>query len=366
MAVYLGLDTSNYTTSAALYDTAQDAVMQAKQLLPVRPGEKGLRQSDAVFHHTVQLPGVLSRLTLPEHLAGIGVSVRPRNAEGSYMPCFLCGEGAADMLGQALHVPVYRTSHQIGHILAALYSAKAESLLHAPFLAFHVSGGTTDCVLCEPDAETLLRITPVGTSLDLKAGQAVDRVGVMLGLSFPCGQALEALAVKSTRRFTYRPTMKGCDCCLSGLENQCRRQLEDGMPPEDIAAGWALGVFVGCAVPFGLQLVISIPLALMMRVSKIGATLGTFVTNPVTIFFIYPAQTFVVNRLLFGGSLTYARLAATEWTWAAVRRLGADVMASFFLGGFLLAIVMTPLAYFAVYRIVVRARARRARRGRAA
>ncbi|MBQ8927083.1 MAG: peptidase M22 [Oscillospiraceae bacterium] len=236
MAVYLGLDTSNYTTSAALYDTAQDAVMQAKQLLPVRPGEKGLRQSDAVFHHTVQLPGVLSRLTLPEHLAGIGVSVRPRNAEGSYMPCFLCGEGAADMLGQALHVPVYRTSHQIGHILAALYSAKAESLLHAPFLAFHVSGGTTDCVLCEPDAETLLRITPVGTSLDLKAGQAVDRVGVMLGLSFPCGQALEALAVKSTRRFTYRPTMKGCDCCLSGLENQCRRQLEDGMPPEDIAA----------------------------------------------------------------------------------------------------------------------------------
>ena len=140
------------------------------------------------------------------------------------------------------------------------------------------------------------------------------------------------------------------------------KMVHDPLPPEDIAAGWALGVFVGCAVPFGLQLIISIPLAMMMRVSKIGATLGTFITNPVSIFFIYPAQTFVVNRLLFGGSLTYSKLANTEWTWAAVRRLGAEVMASFFLGGFLLAIVITPIAYFAVKRVVVRSRAWRAKR----
>ena len=140
------------------------------------------------------------------------------------------------------------------------------------------------------------------------------------------------------------------------------KMVRDPLPPEDIAAGWALGVFVGCAVPFGLQLIISIPLAMMMRVSKIGATLGTFITNPVSIFFIYPAQTFVVNKLLFGGSLTYSKLADTEWTWAAVRRLGAEVMASFFLGGFLLAIVLTPIAYFAVKRVVVRSRAWRAKR----
>ena len=140
------------------------------------------------------------------------------------------------------------------------------------------------------------------------------------------------------------------------------KMVHDPLPPEDIAAGWALGVFVGCAVPFGLQLIISIPLAMMMRVSKIGATLGTLITNPVSIFFIYPAQTFVVNRLLFGGSLTYSRLEETEWTWAVVRRLGAEVMASFFLGGFLLAIVLTPIAYFAVKRVVVRSRAWRAKR----
>lgn len=138
--------------------------------------------------------------------------------------------------------------------------------------------------------------------------------------------------------------------------------LRDPLPPEDIAGGWALGMFIGCAIPFGMQLVIAIPLAIMMRVSKLGATMGTFITNPVSIFFIYPAQTYLVNKMLFGGSLTYEKLADTEWTWAAVRRLGADAMVSFFLGGFLLAAVLTPITYFIVKRIIVRSRERRLRR----
>ncbi len=138
--------------------------------------------------------------------------------------------------------------------------------------------------------------------------------------------------------------------------------IKEPLPPEDIAAGWALGVFVGFSIPFGLQLIVSIPLALMMRVSKIGATIGTFVTNPISIFFIYPAQTFIVNKFVFGGSLTYSKLAETEWTWSAVRRLGAETMASFFLGGIFLAIIMTPIAYFIVKRVVVRARAWRERK----
>ncbi len=131
-----------------------------------------------------------------------------------------------------------------------------------------------------------------------------------------------------------------------------RKIVREALPPENIAAGWALGMFIGCAIPFGLQLIISIPLAMMMRVSKLGATLGTFITNPVTIFVLYPAQTYVVNKLLFGGSLTFARLMDMEWTWAAVRRLGAEAIASFFLGGFLMAIILTPVTYFLVLRLV--------------
>jgi len=235
MALYLGLDTSNYTTSAALYDSGTRQVIQAKKLLPVKPGEKGLRQSDAVFHHTIQLPEVLARLNIPgQELSRIGVSVRPRNAEGSYMPCFLCGQGAAEMFGQLLNIPVCQTSHQTGHILAALYSADRLSWLDRKFLAFHVSGGTTDCVLCEPDKD-LLKITPVSSSLDLKAGQLIDRVGLMLGLSFPCGAELEALAMQSRAEFRYKPVMKGLDCCLSGLENQCRDMLANGGTAPDTA-----------------------------------------------------------------------------------------------------------------------------------
>jgi N6-L-threonylcarbamoyladenine synthase len=139
------------------------------------------------------------------------------------------------MFGQLLQVPVYRTSHQIGHILAALYSADALSLLRLPFLAFHVSGGTTDCVRCLPDAGELLRTIPEAASLDLKAGQLIDRVGVMLGLSFPCGASLEQLAMQSVNTYCYKPTMKGADCCLSGLENQCAKALADGWNPCDIA-----------------------------------------------------------------------------------------------------------------------------------
>ena len=150
---------------------------------------------------------------------------------------------------------------------------------------------------------------------------------------------------------------------MAGLSEFWRRlktgMVREPLPPEDIAAGWALGMFIGCSVPFGMQLLISIPLAMMMRVSKVGATLGTFITNPVTIFFIYPAQTFLVNKLVFGGSLTYSKLAGTEWTWAAVRKLGAEAMASFFLGGFVLAIVLTPITYFLVRRFVVAHRMRK-------
>lgn len=233
----LGIDTSNYTTSAALYDTVSGEVRQEKLLLPVKSGELGLRQSDAVFHHTKQLPIVMGKLfdSTAQVPDAVGVSVRPRNTDGSYMPCFLCGEGLAESVSSVNKIPLYKTSHQIGHILAALYSAKKLELAEEKFIAFHVSGGTTDCLLIQPDSENILNITEIGTSLDLKAGQAVDRVGVMLGLQFPCGKQLEELAEKSGKQFKIKPMLKDGSCCLSGVENKCGKMLAEGVSPENTA-----------------------------------------------------------------------------------------------------------------------------------
>ena len=238
MPEYLGVDTSNYTTSAAVYVSEENRIYQTKKLLPVKEGELGLRQSDAVFHHTKQLPEMIEQLFSENSIAmpkTVTASARPRNIEGSYMPCFLCGEGFARSYAAVTGAKLYTTSHQIGHILAALYSADRLDLVNERFIAFHVSDGTTDCLLCEPDKDSILKITEIGTSLDLKAGQAVDRTGVMLGLRFPCGAELEKLAMNANKHFKAKPVLKDGNCCLSGLENKCGNMLDGGESPENIA-----------------------------------------------------------------------------------------------------------------------------------
>ncbi len=248
MNLVLGFDTSNYTTSVALYDPETDRIWQAKQLLPVKPGEKGIRQSDAVFHHTQQLAPLLeqvlrdaaeamhlSREELSRHIAAIGVSSRPRRVEGSYMPCFTVGLSQAHALGAVLDVQVREYSHQEGHIAAALYSAGRLDLVGTEFCAFHVSGGTTESLSVVPGAECPVEAALVGTSTDLKAGQAIDRTGVMLGLTFPAGPALEELALRSTKQYRIRPSAQGTDISLSGVENKCKKMLDEGEAPEDIA-----------------------------------------------------------------------------------------------------------------------------------
>ena len=235
MSDILGIDTSNYTTSAALLCGGR--AVQSRKLLPVAEGGRGLRQSDAVFHHAQQLPEVLRGLPFGnEPVCAVGVSSRPRSAEGSYMPCFLVGEAAAQAAALSAGAPLFCFSHQQGHIAAALFSADRLPLLREPFLAFHVSGGTTEAVLCRPDEAEIFSTEIAAQSLDLKAGQAVDRVGVMLGLRFPAGPELEKLAAASTRKFRVRPSMKGADCSLSGVENQCRAMLAQGTAKEDISA----------------------------------------------------------------------------------------------------------------------------------
>lgn len=151
------------------------------------------------------------------------------------MPCFLCGEGMARSYSAMNRIPMYTTSHQVGHILAALYSAEKLGLVGERFIAFHVSGGTTDCLLCSPDPDEMIKIEEVGTSLDLKAGQAVDRTGVMLGLRFPCGIELEKLAVNADKTYKMKPVIKDGSCCLSGVQNKCEEMLRKGEKPENIA-----------------------------------------------------------------------------------------------------------------------------------
>lgn len=241
---FLGLDTSNYTTSAALLDTDDMSISMQGELLPVAKGAKGLRQSDAVFHHTRQLPGVISRLDITgANICGIGVSIKPRLEEGSYMPCFLVGEGLADSLGSVLGIVPDKTSHQVGHILAAIFSSKRFDLLGSDFAAFHVSGGTTDLLICSEDDDKLLDIKRIGGSCDLKAGQAIDRLGVMLGLQFPCGKEIEKLALASKREFKIRPTVRGLECSLSGIENKCKKMLDDGESKEDISCFCLMSIY---------------------------------------------------------------------------------------------------------------------------
>lgn len=237
MSFYLGIDTSNYTTSTAIYNSETDEIIQSKKLLPVKSGGLGLRQSDAVFHHTQQLNVLFSELLqkFNGNITAIGVSSKPRPCEGSYMPCFTVGLNSAKMLSDALKVPLYTFSHQEGHISAALYSANKKELFNERFLAFHISGGTTEALIVNPNDYLGFNIDIAAKTLDLNAGQAIDRVGLMLGCSFPCGKELEQLALNCNDDIKVKPALKDCNCCLSGVENLCKNALKQGKPKEYVA-----------------------------------------------------------------------------------------------------------------------------------
>ena len=152
MSYHLGIDTSNYTTSVAVYDNVANTVISHKKLLPVKEGEKGIRQSDAVFHHTVQLPQLINDLVseFKGKISSVGVSTKPCNEDGSYMPCFLTGVSVAEAVSSFMNIPLYRFSHQDGHIAAALYSADKLDLINEEFFAFHISGGTSQVLKVAP------------------------------------------------------------------------------------------------------------------------------------------------------------------------------------------------------------------------
>ncbi len=230
----LGIDTSNYTTSLAV--AGEDGYKQERKLLTVGKGECGLRQSNALFLHTVNLPELMRAISPMGKLDAVAYSAYPRDVEGSYMPCFLAGQAAAETAAAVLGVPLYRFSHQAGHLMAAVKTCGDESIGWGEFLAFHASGGTTELLRAAPDETIGFSAEIVGKTLDISAGQLIDRVGVMLGLSFPCGNELEKLAERSMLKKTgMRLSLHDGDCNLSGAENMAKKMLQNGESPEDIA-----------------------------------------------------------------------------------------------------------------------------------
>lgn len=236
MNAFLGLDTSNYTTSAAVC-RADGTGRNASRLLDVPEGGLGLRQSDALYQHVRRLPERIAELKeegMLTDIAAVGASTAPRAVEGSYMPCFLAGSSQGQVLAQTLDVPFFACSHQQGHVAAAAWSAGQLELLDAPMLSWHLSGGTTELLLVHP-VDEMPQMEILGGTEDISTGQLIDRTGKRLGVAFPAGKGLDALAQQSDSCEKFPVKLRGCRFSLSGVENQVQKRIDAGMAPADVA-----------------------------------------------------------------------------------------------------------------------------------
>lgn len=232
----IGFDTSNYTTSIAYFNGTDG--LNCSKLLPVKAGELGLRQSDAVFHHTKSLPDLSDRLFSDidiNSVTAVGVSTRPRAIEGSYMPCFLVGYSHAKMLADALHVPLFSFSHQQGHVAATAWSANRMDLLDYPHLAWHLSGGTTELLLCKSEGENVI-CSRIGGTTDISAGQLIDRTGQLLDLPFPSGKHIDALWQNAQSTDFFRIKCESTEFSLSGIQNKVQQYYAKTCDPCETAA----------------------------------------------------------------------------------------------------------------------------------
>ena len=232
----IGFDTSNYTTSIAFFD-GKDG-LNCSKLLPVKEGELGLRQSDAVFAHIKGLPELSGRLfshVKVENITAIGVSTRPRAVEGSYMPCFMVGYSHAKLLADTFGVPLIEVSHQQGHVSASLWSAGRLDLMDTPHLAWHLSGGTTELLLVEPEGKNV-RCTKIGGTTDISAGQLIDRTGQLLNLPFPSGKHLDALSKEAIGKTLFKVKCNGPEFSLSGVQNKVQQFFESTGDAAETAA----------------------------------------------------------------------------------------------------------------------------------
>ncbi len=227
--MWIGIDTSCYTTSFAAVGNDGSILAEERRLLQVKMGSRGLAQSAALFQHIregkdIFTKGLQSALALCQPVRAVCVSSKPRPEDGSYMPVFLAGVQAAEIMGACFGVPVYHTSHQEGHVMAGI---KASAMPDIPrFLAVHLSGGTSELLLVEKQPGGFA-INRLGGTIDLHAGQLVDRIGVAMGEQFPCGPALDRMALVCREQAEpVKSSVKGYDFSLSGAETELLRRLE--------------------------------------------------------------------------------------------------------------------------------------------
>lgn len=224
--MFLGIDTSCYTTSVAIVDERGGIVADKRRLLTVSKGNRGLRQSEGVFQHMKNLPDLIEEIKeyMPQ-IKAVAVSAKPRNAEDSYMPVFLAGLGCARTIAASLGVPAILTDHQNGHIMAASQSACFK--LEEKFVAIHLSGGTTELLTVNGDKTEI-----IGKTLDIPAGQLIDRTGVMCGLLFPCGKEMDQKAALTDIKLPV--SVKKSDINFSGAESQAEKLFKSGRASEEI------------------------------------------------------------------------------------------------------------------------------------
>ena len=234
MSRILSLDTSNYTTSACVFDTQCGIVWENRIMLPVKEGECGVRQNDAVFLHTKNLPFLFKDIDCFD-IDFVAASCCPSERENSYMPCFTVGTSLAASLSSILKKEYYYCSHQKNHILSALYSANKTVLLNRRFLAYHISGGTTDICLCTPSESGVFSVKKIGGTADISCGQLIDRTGVSLDLPFPCGKHIEKIACGN---ISGKIRIKNNDGFynFSGFQNKTQQMLHNNCEKNEIAS----------------------------------------------------------------------------------------------------------------------------------
>ncbi len=224
--LYLGIDTSNYTTSVALTDSEENILADERMMLKVKDGELGLRQSEALFQHWNNIPELIEAALQGREgrIVAVCASSRPRPSESSYMPVFTAGMNAARMTSSLTGAKLIFCSHQQAHLEAAARRSRLDR--ERPFIFAHLSGGTLELVFIDGSC-----YEPIYATKDISYGQLLDRFGAALGFPFPAGARVDELALEYEPRGLKNPLCRvftrDSGLNLSGLETQLKSAINE-------------------------------------------------------------------------------------------------------------------------------------------